>query len=98
MKFIGTIEELRRKHGQGFSLLLTLKEPTTGENKTDREERIQALKNVTVGKFKKDSCELKEESQVCNKIFFWFSFDFYKTSHYVDFFISRVLYDIISSN
>lgn len=64
MKFIGTAEQLKTKHGQGLSLSLSLREPTINEKGDVRNERIEILKKLIDMKFKKDSCILKKETQV----------------------------------
>lgn len=77
MKFIGTAEQLKTKYGQGFSLSLTLREPTPNENEDAREERIQTLKKLIDMKFKKDSCILKEETQVNSNTSYFILFTFF---------------------
>lgn len=76
MKFIGTTEELKRKYGRGFSLLIKLIE-THEESEEIRDEKIQGLKSGISIKFKKDSYVLKEES----KVYFHLSFLIFSDRH-----------------
>lgn len=66
MKFIGTIEDLKNKYGMGFSLLIKLQDPSSEESEDLWDEQIEILKKLISGKFKPDSCILKEETKVCS--------------------------------
>lgn len=64
MKFIGTVNELKKKYAHGFSLQIKLHDPPDEVKETIRAEEIDILKKLIISSFKRDSCQLIEETKV----------------------------------
>lgn len=64
MKFIGTVNELKKKYAHGFSLQIKLQDFPAEGKEIIRVEEINILKKRITSSFKPDTCQLIEETKV----------------------------------